>query len=260
VRLTHAGGRLKIDFTGSGPVHPGNRNATTAIVRSAVLYVLRLWTNEPLPLNEGICDAVDLVIPEGILSPKFSSDPRESPAVVGGNVETSQRLVDTILCALQLEACSQGTMNNVIFGSATFGHYETIGGGSGAGPDYAGLSAVHTHMTNTAITDAEIIERRYPVRIGEFSIRRGSGGTGRHAGGDGIVRCYRFLEALTVSLSTEHRKEKPYGQEGGGPGAPGRQILQRGGTEEVLPGTAEIHVQPGDMLRMETPGGGAWGT
>lgn len=259
VRLTHAGGRLKIDFTGSGPVHPGNRNATAAIVRSAVLYVLRLWTNEPIPLNEGIFDAVDLIIPEGILSPKFSSDPRESPAVVGGNVETSQRLVDAMLRALKLEACSQGTMNNVIFGSATFGHYETIGGGSGAGPGYAGLNAVHTHMTNTAITDAEIIERRYPVRIEEFSIRRGSGGAGAHAGGDGIVRCYHFLEALTVSISTEHRKERPFGLEGGGPGAPGRQILLRSGTEEVLPGTVEIQVLPGDVLRMETPGGGAWG-
>jgi len=259
VRLTHADGRLKVDFTGSGPVHPGNRNATTAIVRSAVLYVLRLWTNEPLPLNEGIFDTVDLFIPEGILCPKFSSDPCDSPAVVGGNVETSQRLVDAMLRALKLEACSQGTMNNVIFGSATFGHYETIGGGSGAGPGYEGLSAVHTHMTNTAITDAEIIERRYPVRIEEFSIRRGSGGAGEHAGGDGIVRCYRFLEALTVSLSTEHRKEKPFGQEGGSPGAPGRQVLQRGVDEEILPGTAGIQVQPGDVLRIETPGGGAWG-
>lgn len=259
VRLVHRHSRLTIDFTGSGAVHPGNRNATTAIVRSAVLYVLRLWTNEPLPLNEGLFDAVDLIIPEGILNPRFAADPRDSPAVVGGNVETSQRLVDTMLRALKLEACSQGTMNNVIFGSASFGHYETIGGGSGAGPDYAGLSAVHTHMTNTAITDAEIIERRYPVRIGEFSIRRGSGGTGRHPGGDGIVRSYHFLEPLTVSLSTEHRKEKPFGQEDGGAAAPGRQILLRDGQEETLAGTVEVSVQPGDLLRIETPGGGAWG-
>lgn len=259
VRLTHRASRLTIDFSGSGPVHPGNRNATTAIVRSAVLYVLRLWTDEPLPLNEGIFEAVDLVIPEGILNPRFAADPRESPAVVGGNVETSQRLVDTMLRALSLEACSQGTMNNVIFGSAAFGHYETIGGGSGAGPGYAGLSAIHTHMTNTAITDAEIIERRYPVRIEEFSIRRGSGGAGKHPGGDGMVRSYRFLQPLTVSLSTEHRKERPFGREGGGDGEPGRQILLRSGEEEILAGTVEINVQPGDLLRMETPGGGAWG-
>ena len=259
VRLTHAGGRLRIDFTGSGPVHPGNRNATTAIVRSAVLYVLRLCTGEAIPLNEGLFDAVDLIIPEGILNPRFAADPHQSPAVVGGNVETSQRLVDTMLRALNLEAGSQGTMNNVIFGSATFGHYETIGGGSGAGPGYAGLSAIHTHMTNTAITDAEIIERRYPVRIEEFSIRRGSGGTGQWPGGDGIVRSYHFLEPLTISLSTEHRKERPFGQDGGGDGAPGRQILVRDGIETPLPGTAELHAQPGDLLRMETPGGGGWG-
>jgi 5-oxoprolinase (ATP-hydrolysing) len=259
VRMTHREGRLTVDFTGSGPVHPGNRNATTAIVRSAVLYVLRLWTNEPLPLNEGLFDAVDLVIPEGILNPRFAADPRQSPAVVGGNVETSQRLVDTMLKALHLEACSQGTMNNVIFGSATFGHYETIGGGAGAGPHYAGLSAVHTHMTNTAITDAEIIERRYPVRIEEFRIRRGSGGIGKQPGGDGMVRSYRFLQPLTLSLSTEHRKQEPFGLDGGGPGTPGQQVLVRNGASEALPGTVEVHVQPGDLLRMETPGGGAWG-
>jgi 5-oxoprolinase (ATP-hydrolysing) len=259
VRLTHSAGSLKIDFTGSGPVHPGNRNATTAIVRSAVLYVLRLWTNEPLPLNEGIFEAVELVIPEGILNPRFAADPRESPAVVGGNVETSQRLVDTMLRALELEACSQGTMNNVIFGNERFGHYETIGGGSGAGPDYDGLSGVHTHMTNTAITDAEIIERRYPVRIGQFSIRRGSGGAGRHRGGDGLVRTYHFLEPLTVSLSTEHRKERPFGLEGGSPGACGSQFHHRGGKSTPFKGTARLNVLAGDALRIETPGGGGWG-
>ncbi len=259
VRLRHAGGRLTVDFTGSGAVHPGNRNATAAIVRSAVLYVLRLWTGEAIPLNEGMLEAVDLIIPEGILQPVFDADPRLSPAVVGGNVETSQRVVDTLLRALDLEAGSQGTMNNVIFGSATFGHYETIGGGAGAGPGYHGLSAVHTHMTNTAITDPEIIERRYPVRLREFSIRRGSGGAGRWRGGDGIVRAYEFLAPLTVSLLTEHRKERPFALHGGEPGIPGRQTLTRGGVETVLPGTARVSVEPGDLLRMETPGGGGWG-
>lgn len=259
VRLHHHDGRLLVDFTGSGPVHPGNRNATMAIVRSAVLYVLRLWTGEAIPLNEGMLDAVDLIVPEGILNPRFSTDPRESPAVVGGNVETSQRVVDTLLRALQLEACSQGTMNNVIFGSATFGHYETIGGGAGAGPHYHGLSAVHTHMTNTAITDPEIIERRYPVRIEEFSIRRGSGGAGEWHGGDGIVRAYRFLEPLTVSLLTEHRTQQPFGMNGGSPGHAGRQFLIRNGASQELPGTSQIEAQPNDLLRMETPGGGGWG-
>jgi 5-oxoprolinase (ATP-hydrolysing) len=258
-RLRHSGGRLTIDFTGSGPVHSGNRNATTAIVRSAVLYVLRLWTGEAIPLNEGMFEVVDLIIPEGILQPRFSSGPRESPAVVGGNVETSQRLVDTLLKALRLEACSQGTMNNVVFGSGAFGHYETIGGGAGAGPGYHGLSAVHTHMTNTAITDPEIIERRYPVRIEEFRIRRGSGGAGKWHGGDGIVRAYRFLEPLTVSLLTEHRTQAPFGMEGGEPGATGRQTLVHEGKPEQLPGTVEVRVAPGDLLRVETPGGGGWG-
>jgi 5-oxoprolinase (ATP-hydrolysing) len=260
VRLLHRAGRLGIDFTGSGAVHPGNRNATAAIVRSAVLYVLRLWTGEAIPLNEGMLDDVTLTIPGGMLQPPFSKDPRRSPAVVGGNVETSQRLVDTLLRALRLEACSQGTMNNVIFGNGRFGHYETIGGGAGAGPGYHGHSAVHTHMTNTAITDPEIIERRYPVRIEEFSIRRDSGGPGRWSGGDGIVRCYRFLEPLTVSILTEHRRRGPFGMEGGGDGAPGRQFLIRDGAETALDGTAEIDVRPNDLLRVETPGGGGWGS
>ena len=259
VRLIHKGARLSIDFTGSGQVHSGNRNATAAIVRSAVLYVLRLWIGEPIPLNEGLFDAVDLIVPEGILQPHFSTDPRESPAVVGGNVETSQRLVDTLLRALGIEACSQGTMNNVIFGNETFGHYETIGGGAGAGPGYAGLSGVHTHMTNTAITDPEIIERRYPVRIEEFSLRRRSGGAGKWPGGDGIVRSYRFLEPLTVSLLTEHRTQTLFGMEGGGDGTPGQQFLIRDGHSQPLAGTAELAAQPGDILRMETPGGGGWG-
>ncbi|HWB07332.1 MAG TPA: hydantoinase B/oxoprolinase family protein [Verrucomicrobiales bacterium] len=259
VRLKHADGRLAVDFTGSGAVHPGNRNATTAIVRSAVLYVLRLWTGEAIPLNEGMFDAVDLIIPEGILQPVFDNDPRRSPAVVGGNVETSQRLVDTLIRALELEACSQGTMNNVIFGNASFGHYETIGGGAGAGPDYHGLSAVHTHMTNTAITDPEIIERRYPVRIEEFSIRRGSGGAGRRRGGDGIIRSYRFLEPLTVSLLTEHRTQHPFGMKGGKPGTCGRQTLIREENVRELPGTARIAIQSEDLLKIETPGGGGWG-
>lgn len=259
VKLTHRDGRLHIDFTGSGGVHSGNRNATSAIVRSAVLYVLRLWTGESIPLNEGMFEAVDLTIPEGILQPVFSSDPGQSPAVVGGNVETSQRLVDALLRALSLEAGSQGTMNNVIFGNAAFGHYETIGGGAGAGPGYHGLSAVHTHMTNTAITDPEIIERRYPVRIESFRIRPGSGGAGKWQGGNGIIRRYRFLAPLTVSLLTEHRTGLPYGMLGGSPGAAGRQILIRDDEEIVLPGTVRLEVLPGDVLSMETPGGGGWG-
>lgn len=260
VRLTIHCGRLSVDFSGSGPVHPGNRNATPAIVRSALLYVLRLWIGEPLPLNEGLFDPVDLILPEGLLNPPFADNPAASPAVVGGNVETSQRVVELLITALGLEAASQGTMNNVIFGSASFGHYETIGGGTGAGPAYDGLDGVHSHMTNTAITDVEIIERRYPVRITTFKLRHGSGGLGLHRGGDGLIRSWHFLAPLTVSLLTEHRTTGPQGLHGGTDGAPGRQWLTRAdGHVEMLPATTAVLVQPGDTLTMETPGGGAWG-
>lgn len=257
---TPDGPRLRVDFTGSGGTHPGNRNATPAIARSAVLYTLRLWIGEDIPLNEGILERVDIVIPPGFLNPPFDADPSRSPAVVGGNVETSQRVVDTLVRALELEAGSQGTMNNVIFGNATFGHYETLCGGAGAGPDYDGASALHTHMTNTAVTDVEILERRYPVRIEEFSVRRRSGGDGARSGGDGATRVYRFLENLTLSLLTEHRTRGPAGLRGGGDGLPGRQTLTTpDGVERVLPGTVTLEVPAGSVLRVETPGGGGWG-
>ena len=260
VSLTMSGGRLVVDFTGSGPVHPGNRNATPAIVRSALLYVLRLWIDEPLPLNEGLLDAVDLVLPEGLLNPPFDPDPRRSPAVVGGNVETSQRVVSLLIRALGLEADSQGTMNNVIFGDATFGHYETIGGGTGAGPNHDGLSGVHSHMTNTAITDLEVLERRFPVRVECFRLRPDSGGAGRFRGGDGIRRAWRFLTPVTLSLITEHRRLGPPGAAGGQPGLPGRQWLEHPDASTTpLPGTVRCEVAAGDVLVMETPGGGGWG-
>src|SRR5207247_7701642 len=164
VAITVAGDRASIDFTGSSGTHPGNLNATPAVVRSVVMYVLRLLLREPLPLNEGLMRAVSLALPPGILNPDFDRDPARAPAIVGGNIETSQRLVDTLLKALRLAACSQGTMNNVLFGNDRFGYYETIGGGCGAGPGFHGASAVHSHMTNTRITDPEIVEHRYPVR------------------------------------------------------------------------------------------------
>lgn len=261
VRLECQDGRLRIDFTGTGGVHPGSRNAGTAIVRSAVLYVLRLWVCEAIPLNEGVFDLIDLHIPRGLLNPPFDpAEPSRSPAVVAGNVETSQRVVDTLLKALQLTACSQGTMNNVIFGDGTFGHYETLCGGAGAGPEGPGGSAVHTHMTNTAITDPEILEHRFPVRLREFSIRRGSGGAGLHAGGDGAVRVYEFLRPLTLSILTEHRQSGPFGMHGGAAASPGRQTLMRAdGSREILPSSVSLPVNAGDVLRMETPGGGGWG-
>jgi 5-oxoprolinase (ATP-hydrolysing) len=260
VRIDLSASGARVDFGGTGPVHPGNLNATPAIVRSVVLYVMRLLVDQPLPLNEGLMRPVTLSIPEGILNPPFPEDPSRAPAVVGGNVETSQRLVDTLLKALGLVAGSQGTMNNVSFGSADFGYYETVCGGCGAGPGFHGQSAVHSHMTNTRITDPEVVEQRYPVRIERFALRRGSGGPGRFRGGDGVVREIRFLEPMSLSILSQHRREGPYGLEGGGPGRPGRQRLVRAdGAVEELQAIDGREVGAGDRLLLETPGGGGFG-
>ncbi len=249
-----------VDFEGSAGVHPGNLNAPPAVVRSAILYVLRLLIAEPLPLNEGILSAVDIRIPPGMLNPPFPENPAEAPAVVGGNVETSQRLVDTLLKALRLAACSQGTMNNLLFGNERFGFYETVCGGAGAGPGFHGASAVHTHMTNTRITDPEVLEHRYPVRLERFAIRAGSGGEGRYRGGDGAIRELTFLEPMSLSLLSQHRVEAPYGMDGGEPGRCGRQRLVRAsGQVEELASVDGREVAPGDRLILETPGGGGWG-
>jgi 5-oxoprolinase (ATP-hydrolysing) len=229
-------------------------------VRSAILYVLRLLIAEPLPLNEGILSAVEIRIPPGMLNPPFPEDPAEAPAVVGGNVETSQRVVDTLLKAFGLAACSQGTMNNLLFGNERFGFYETVCGGAGAGPGFRGASAVHTHMTNTRITDPEVLEHRYPVRLERFAIRVGSGGAGQYPGGDGAVRELTFLEPMSLSLLSQHRIEAPYGMAGGEPGERGRQRLVRASGEvEELASVDGREVEPGDRLILETPGGGGWG-
>ncbi len=260
VQVTVKDGRARFDFTGSSPVHPGNLNAPLAVVKSAVLYVLRLLVAEPLPLNEALLRPVELVLPGGLLAPDFPADPAEAPAVVGGNVETSQRLVGLLLKALKLAAGSQGTMNNLIFGNARFGYYETVAGGCGAGPDFAGASAVHSHMTNTRITDPEILEHRYPVRLERFAVRRGSGGQGSWRGGDGVVRELTFLEPVTLSLLTQNRVRGPYGLEGGEPGTPGRQLLiHPDGSTEELAAIDGRQAGPGDRLVLETPGGGGWG-
>jgi 5-oxoprolinase (ATP-hydrolysing) len=249
-----------LDFAGSSGVHPGNLNAPPAVVRSAILYVLRLLIAEPLPLNEGILSAVEIRIPPGMLNPPFPEDPAEAPAVVGGNVETSQRVVDTLLKAFGLAACSQGTMNNLLFGNERFGFYETVCGGAGAGPGFRGASAVHTHMTNTRITDPEVLEHRYPVRLERFAVRAGSGGAGQYPGGDGAVRELTFLEPMSLSLLSQHRIEAPYGMAGGEPGERGRQRLVRASGEvEELASVDGREVGPGDRLILETPGGGGWG-
>lgn len=258
--LTISGDLAVVDFTGSGPVHPGNLNATRAVVMSVVMYVMRLLLAEEMPLNEGVRRAVKVNIPRGILDPGFPDDPSKAPAVVGGNVETSQRLTDTLLKALGLVACSQGTMNNLLFGDDTFSYYETICGGCGAGPGFDGASAVHSHMTNTRITDPEIVERRYPVRVDRFAVRRGSGGPGRWRGGDGAVRELTFLKPMSVSILSQHRVQGPYGLDGGGPGKPGSQcVLKPDGRKLSLNSIDSFEADPGDRLIIKTPGGGGYG-
>ncbi len=257
-KITKKSDHLKIDFTGSAGVHPGNLNATKAIVQSVVLYSLRLLVNHPLPMNEGLMEPIDLILPFGLLNPDFTKG--NLPAVVGGNTEVSQRLTDTILKALGLAACSQGTMNNFLFGNDAFGYYETICGGTGAGPGFNGADAVHQHMTNTRITDPEILEFRYPVRLERFEIRKDSGGKGKWSGGDGTVREVFFKEAVEINLLTQHRKEKPYGQNGGAPGKTGEQVIVRSnGKKEKLKGMVSQSVRKGDRLIIKTPGGGGWG-
>ncbi len=253
--------RATFDFTGTSSRHPANLNATAAIVRSAVVYVLRLLAERDVPLNEGFLDPVEIILPEdSLLSPRFSSDPSKAPAVAGGNVEVSQRLVDLLLLAFGRVACSQGTMNNVIFGDATRSHYETVAGGAGAGLGFDGVSGVHVHMTNTAITDPEILELRQPVRLERFRLREGSGGPGSWPGGDGVEREYLFEEPMSVSLLTQRRNEGPEGMAGGEPGQPGQQVLVRAdGSREILPAVAKLEVSPGDRLLLLTPGGGGAG-
>ncbi|HSO24581.1 MAG TPA: hydantoinase B/oxoprolinase family protein, partial [Chondromyces sp.] len=235
-------------------------NATPAIVHSVTMYVMRLLVDLDLPLNEGLLEPVQLRIPEGLLNPTFTADPSCCPAVVGGNVETSQRLVDTLIEALRLAGCSQGTMNNVSFGTDRFGYYETVGGGSGAVEGFDGESGVHTHMTNTRITDPEVIEQRYPVRLRQFSLRSDSGGAGRWRGGDGLIREIEFLAPMSLSILSQHRVSAPFGMAGGGDGAVGRQSLVRAdGSRHELAGIDGCEVGPGDRLILETPGGGGYG-
>ncbi len=259
-RIEIAGGRAVLDLAGSADVHPGNLNATPAIVHSVTMYVMRLLVADELPLNEGLLEPVEIRIPEGLLNPPFDQDPSLCPAVVGGNVETSQRLVDTLIEALRLAGCSQGTMNNLSFGDRQFGYYETVAGGSGAGQGFDGTAAIHSHMTNTSATDPEVLEHRYPVRLHRFAIRRGSGGRGRWRGGDGVIREIEFLAPLQLSILSQHRVSAPFGMAGGGDGAVGRQaIIRPDGTRRDLAGVDGCEVEPGDRLVLETPGGGGYG-
>ncbi len=258
---TSANGRARIDFTGSGPERRDSFNAPLAVVRAATLYCLRLLIGEDVPMNEGLLRRIDLIVPEGFLNPRFHADPQRCPPVVAGNTETSSRVTDALLKALRLAACSQGTMNNLLFGNVRFGAYETIAGGSGATRERDGADAVHTHMTNTRITDPEVFERRAPVVVRRFAIRHGSGGAGRTRGGDGVVREIEFREAVEVSILSQHRIERPYGVDGGEPGLPGGQwIIRADGSIQSIAGVVAIDLAAGDSVHIETPGGGGWGT
>lgn len=251
-------GFLKIDLSGSSDVHAGNLNATPAIVQSVILYVLRLWVNKPIAMNEGLMEPVQIILPTGLLNPDFTQE--KMPAVVGGNTEVSQRLTDTLLKALGLGACSQGTMNNFLFGNKRFGFYETICGGTGAGYGFDGTDAVHSNMTNTRITDPEILELRYPVRLERFEIRANSGGEGKWKGGNGVERVISFKENMEVNILSQHRVEKPYGLNGGQSGKRGQQKLITLDNQIInLKGMDSVAVKPGDKILIQTPGGGGYG-
>jgi 5-oxoprolinase (ATP-hydrolysing) len=250
VTLTIDGGHATVEFR-AGSEHDGNANAPRAISVAAVIYVFCCLSRSRLPLNAGLLDPVTLVIPERSLL-----DPAPGRAVVSGNVETSQRIVDILLGAFGAVAASQGTMNNLTFGSGTRAYYETLGGGSGAGPTFDGASGVQCHMTNTRVTDVELLEAQHAVRVRAFSLRAGSGGHGRHRGGDGLVRELEFLSPTELALTSERRLRAPFGLAGGGAGARGRNVLNG----KLLPSRYAGRLAAGDILRIETPGGGGYGS
>ena len=244
-----------VDFTGTGPQRADNFNAPPAVSRAVVLYCFRCLVGADIPLNDGCLKPIQIVIPPGT----FLS-PAPGAAVVAGNTEVSQAACNALFGALGTMACSQATMNNFLFGDATRQYYETICGGSGAGPGFDGTSAIQTHMTNTRMTDPEVLELRYPVRLERFGIRRGSGGGGRHRGGDGSVRALRFLEPMTAVIVASRRNVAPFGLNGGADGAAGRQWVERAdGRREDLTGTDQAELEAGDLFVIETPGGGGCG-
>jgi len=245
-----------IDFTGTSPQDEKNYNAPLAVTKAAVLYVFRTLVDDDIPLNEGCLKPLQVIAPTGsMINAQYPA------AVIAGNTEVSQSITDTLYGALGVIAGSQGTVNNFVYGNDVHQNYETICGGTGAGSDFDGASAVHCHMTNTLMTDPEVLEWRYPVRLEEFRIRPGSGGEGRRSGGDGIVRRLRFLEPMTTTVLTSHRITQPFGVDGGDPGAAGRNAVERadGQVDELL-GNDETEMAPGDIFVMETPGGGGYGT
>ena len=245
----------RIDFTGTSEQQATNFNAPAAVCKAAVLYVFRTLVEDQIPLNAGCLKPLEIIIPEGCLL-----NPHYPAAVVAGNVETSQAVTDALYGALGVMAAAQGTMNNFTFGNQGYQYYETICGGSGAGPGFDGTDAVQTHMTNSRLTDPEVLEWRFPVLLESFAIRPHSGGAGAHRGGNGVIRRIRFRELMTAAILSGHRIVPPFGLQGGEPGAVGRNYIERGDrTVEELSGKAEVRMQPGDVFVIETPGGGGYG-
>ena len=245
----------KVDFTGTSAQQPNNFNAPGSVTKAAVLYVFRCLVEGDIPMNAGCLKPIEIVVPRGTLL-----NPNPPAAVAAGNVETSQAVVDALFGCLGVLAASQGTMNNLTFGNARHQYYETICGGAGAGRDFDGVSAVHTHMTNSRLTDPEILEARYPVLLEEFAIRANSGGAGRHHGGDGAIRRIRFRDAMSAAILSTRRETSPFGLEGGEDAKRGTTtVIRTDGTRESLRGQDETKVAPGDCIEIATPGGGGFG-
>jgi N-methylhydantoinase B len=249
LRVTLAGDRLTLDFSGSAPQHAGNLNCPLAVTRSACLFAVRVLTDPDIPTSAGAHRPIEILAPEGTIL-----NARPGAAVAAGNVETSSRVADLVLAAFG-RALGQGTMNNLTLGSSSFTYYETLGGGQGACEDTDGPSGVHVAMSNTLNTPVEALEREFPLRVVEYALRRGSGGAGLHRGGDGVVREIEALQEMTFSLIAERRRHPPRGARGGGPGASGHDQLDG----RTLPGKATGTLRPGQRLRIETPGGGGFG-
>jgi len=255
ITVDNEAGEAVIDFTGTSDQHSGNYNAPLSICHAVVLYVFRTLVGNDIPMNEGCLKPLKIIAPEGsMINPVYPA------AVIAGNTEVSQSIADCLYGALGVIAGSQGTMNNFVWGNDRFQNYETICGGTGAGPSFDGTDAVHSHMTNTRMTDPEVLEKRFPVRVEEFSIRRGSGGNGAYRGGDGINRKLRFLDPVTVTTLSSHRVTRPFGKEGGEDGLAGKNsVIRADGKIEHLQGNDECELNIGDIFAMQTPGGGGWG-
>jgi 5-oxoprolinase (ATP-hydrolysing) len=255
IRIDKGARSATFDFTGTSAQLPDNFNAPYSIVRAASLYVVRTLIDDAIPMNDGCLRPIELIVTEGSML-----NPRSPAAVVAGNVETSQVVTDALFAATGRLAPSQGTMNNFTFGNERYQYYETIAGGSGAGPDHDGTSAVQTHMTNSRLTDPEILETRLPVRLDQFAIRRGSGGHGAHRGGDGVVRAMTFLEPMRANILANRRRVPPRGIKGGADAMAGQNWVERvDGTVEMLSATAYAEMRVGERFVIETPGGGGFG-